>query len=118
MRRLSRSSRRELPVVLDPDPLLGVGAPVGLPRRLPRRGPLSPLDWSSPGEMSDMRGLHCFLHGVLPPLARRSTSYCAPRCILKSLEQRADERTRTAFSLITSDNSGVAGVCTDLQIPH
>jgi hypothetical protein len=30
----------------------------------------------------------------------------------------ADERTRTAFLLITSDNSGVAGVCTGLQIPH
>jgi hypothetical protein len=33
-------------------------------------------------------------------------------------KQRADERTRTAFLLITSDNSGVAGVCTRLQIPH
>jgi hypothetical protein len=32
--------------------------------------------------------------------------------------RRADERTRTAFPLITSDNSGVAGVCTSLQIPH
>jgi hypothetical protein len=32
--------------------------------------------------------------------------------------QRADERTRTAFLLITSDNLGVAGVCTSLQIPH
>jgi hypothetical protein len=31
---------------------------------------------------------------------------------------RADERTRAAFLLITSDKSGVAGVCTDLQIPH
>ena len=31
---------------------------------------------------------------------------------------RADERTRTADLLITSDNSGVAGVCTRLQIPH
>jgi hypothetical protein len=31
---------------------------------------------------------------------------------------RADERTRTAFLLITSDHSGVAGVCTGLQIPH
>jgi hypothetical protein len=27
---------------------------------------------------------------------------------------RADERTRTAFLLITSDNSGVAGVCRGL----
>jgi hypothetical protein len=32
--------------------------------------------------------------------------------------QRADERTRTAFLLITSDNSGVAGVSSGLQIPH
>ena len=31
--------------------------------------------------------------------------------------QRADERTRTADLLITSDNSCVAGVCTGLQIP-
>jgi spore photoproduct lyase len=32
--------------------------------------------------------------------------------------ERADERTRTADLLITSDNSRVAGVCTGLQIPH
>jgi hypothetical protein len=31
---------------------------------------------------------------------------------------RADERTRTADLLITSDQSGVAGVCTALQNPH
>src|SRR5215207_5497327 len=31
--------------------------------------------------------------------------------------KRADERTRTADLLITSDTSGVAGVCTGLQIP-
>src|SRR5829696_3417289 len=31
---------------------------------------------------------------------------------------RADERTRTAFLLITSDHSGVAGVCRGLQMPH
>jgi hypothetical protein len=30
----------------------------------------------------------------------------------------ADERTRTADLLITSDRSGVAGVCRGLQIPH
>jgi hypothetical protein len=35
-----------------------------------------------------------------------------------SQEQRADERTRTAFPLFTSDHSGVAGVCTGLQFPH
>ena len=33
-------------------------------------------------------------------------------------EMRADERTRTAFLLITNDNSCVAGVCTSLQILH
>jgi hypothetical protein len=33
-------------------------------------------------------------------------------------KKRADERTRTADLLITSDNSGVAGVCTGLQNPH
>src|SRR5215203_3633209 len=33
-------------------------------------------------------------------------------------KKRADERTRTAFLLITSDNSCVAGVCSGLQTPH
>ena len=33
-------------------------------------------------------------------------------------KKRADERTRTADLLITSDNSGVAEVCRSLQIPH
>jgi hypothetical protein len=33
-------------------------------------------------------------------------------------KQRADERTRTADLLITSDPSGVAGDCSGLQIPH
>jgi hypothetical protein len=33
-------------------------------------------------------------------------------------KKRADERTRTADLLITSDRSRVAGVCTGLQIPH
>jgi hypothetical protein len=32
--------------------------------------------------------------------------------------QRPDERARTAFLLITSDRSSVAGVCSRLQIPH
>jgi hypothetical protein len=32
--------------------------------------------------------------------------------------QRADERTRTAYLLITSVRSRVAGSCTGLQIPH
>ena len=32
--------------------------------------------------------------------------------------KRADERTRTADLLITSDPSGVARVCRRLQIPH
>jgi hypothetical protein len=31
---------------------------------------------------------------------------------------RADERTRTAFLLITSDNSCLAGVRLRLQMPH
>ena len=33
-------------------------------------------------------------------------------------KKRADERTRTADLLITSDHSGVAGGCTGMQIPH
>src|SRR5688572_29873661 len=35
-----------------------------------------------------------------------------------SIFWRADERTRTAFLLITSDHSGVAGGCSGLQNPH
>ena len=37
---------------------------------------------------------------------------------LSKPKKRADERTRTADLLITSDHSGVAGVCTGLQISH
>jgi hypothetical protein len=33
-------------------------------------------------------------------------------------KQRADERTRTAFLLFTSDNLCVAGVCLRLQMPR
>jgi hypothetical protein len=41
------------------------------------------------------------------------------RLSCKSLEnRRADERTRTADLLITSDRSCVAGVCRGLQMPH
>src|SRR5215217_3019938 len=43
----------------------------------------------------------------------------ALRCTCKLKEtKRADERTRTADLLITSDNSCVAGVCRVLQIPY
>jgi hypothetical protein len=44
-----------------------------------------------------------------------------PSCfeyLLTCAGKRADERTRTAFLLTTSDNSGVAGVCIGLQTPH
>jgi hypothetical protein len=62
-----------------------------------------------------MRGLHCFLHGVLPPLARWLQAIVPPRCILKSLEQRADERTRTAdlisLRVITQALQGCAEDC-------
>jgi hypothetical protein len=34
------------------------------------------------------------------------------------VKKRADERTRTADLLITSDNSRVAGVCLELQFPY
>ena len=34
------------------------------------------------------------------------------------VKERADERTRTADLLITSDRSRVAEGCTELQIPH
>jgi hypothetical protein len=33
-------------------------------------------------------------------------------------DKRADERTRTAALLITSDRSCVAGACTGLLMPH
>jgi hypothetical protein len=44
----------------------------------------------------------------------RSSDYSA---YLRRFE-RADEQTRTADLLTTSDPSGVAGVCTGLQMPH
>jgi hypothetical protein len=34
------------------------------------------------------------------------------------VKRRADERTRTAFLLITSETRGVAVPCRGLQIPH
>ena len=59
-------------------------------------------------------------------------SYCCPNaakapdvhvggyCFLRDLQvkKRADERTRTADLLITSDQSGIAGVCRSVQFPH
>jgi hypothetical protein len=39
-------------------------------------------------------------------------------CCKSEAKGRVDERTRTADLLITSDHSGVAGVCTGLQMPH
>src|SRR5215216_7950549 len=42
----------------------------------------------------------------------------ALRFTSKSSKRRADERTRTDDLLITSNHSGVAGVCRGLQIPH
>jgi hypothetical protein len=76
--------------------------------------------------------------GVCRSLAHRSDSQCqkiafglataanpppfVPRAFgfLWDLQakKRADERTRTADLLITSDQSGVAGTCRGLQIPH
>jgi hypothetical protein len=42
------------------------------------------------------------------------------RDVLLQFQQNlgADERTRTADLLITSDQSGVAEACTGMQIPH
>ena len=45
-------------------------------------------------------------------------SICSEYSAYLSRIERADERTRTADLLITSDNSCVAGVCRGLQIPH
>jgi hypothetical protein len=48
-------------------------------------------------------------------------SYGAPAFRVFGLpmrKKRADEQTRTADLLITSEPIGVAGVCTGLQIPH
>jgi hypothetical protein len=47
-----------------------------------------------------------------------SRLFCLDVLVPLQRVQRADERTRTADLLITSDNSCVAGVCTSLQIPH
>ena len=55
-----------------------------------------------------------------PTAARAPGSVAGGFSFLRDLQeiQRADERTRTADLLITSDRSCVAGVCRGLQIPH
>jgi hypothetical protein len=47
--------------------------------------------------------------------ARVTAAYCVNRLLR---QDGADERTRTAFLLITSVRSMVAELCTGLQIPH
>src|SRR5215218_5921893 len=47
-----------------------------------------------------------------------SGPFCLDVLVSVQRVQRADERTRTAYLLVTSDRSGVAGVCKGLQIPH
>ena len=49
--------------------------------------------------------------------SRRSSELCLMWFSNLSKKLRADERTRTADLLITSDRSCVAGVCLGLQIP-
>jgi hypothetical protein len=51
------------------------------------------------------------------PAVSLSTIYCGFLAYLRRLE-RADERSRTAFLLITSVRLCVAGTRTGLQIPH
>src|SRR5919107_2173462 len=46
-----------------------------------------------------------------------SRPFCLDVLVSVQRVQRADERTRTADLLITSDHSGVAGGCRGLQIP-
>jgi len=62
------------------------------------------------------------LHEPRMPSARRlSEPDWAPRNTYElqvRRKKRADERTRIAFLLITSDHSCVAEVCTGLQILH
>jgi hypothetical protein len=48
----------------------------------------------------------------------KSRLFCLEVLVPVHRVRRADKRTRTDFLLITSDRSGVAGVCTGLQIPH
>ena len=57
------------------------------------------------------------LQYIGPAFMIRHCSYSA-FYLQMSEKQRADERTRTADLLITSDNSYVAGTCRGLQIPH
>ena len=79
-----------------PHPLPSVGPRFGLPGPLPayRR----PETWDSPPTL-------------LPDGGDRSIR-------LTARKWRADERTRTADLLITSDPSAVAGVYRGLRIPH
>ena len=48
----------------------------------------------------------------------KSRHFCLDSLVPVHSVQRADERTRTAFLLITSVRSVVAERCTGLQIPH
>jgi hypothetical protein len=47
-----------------------------------------------------------------------SRPFCLDVLVSVQRVQRAEERTRTAFLLITSVRSVVAGRCSELQIPH
>src|SRR5215213_7386096 len=64
----------------------------------------------------------CVLGGVRvvskePRLTTKALLSSGYSAYLRRIE-RADERTRTAFLLITSVRSAVAGSCMSLQIPH
>ena len=59
-----------------------------------------------------------FLSGVKRPLMMNWEPLLFRVSRIAKPKERADERTRTADLLITSERSGVAGVCTRLQTPH
>jgi hypothetical protein len=67
-----------------------------------------------------MQGMRLWVWLLLPYCCQALNVRVGGSYISKGLQakKRADERTRTAFLLITSDNSRVAGGCTGLQGPH
>ena len=91
------------------------------------RGPLEPIASNSRSAAQHLPSVtrhqlmgqpHPHLGDVGKPLVdHQGLLYSAFSAYLWAIK-RADERTRTADLLITSDRSGVAGLCTRLQIPH
>jgi hypothetical protein len=85
------------------------------------RGPLLSLEFDARGVQAagSLQGcLRILPEGGAVSETSTSTKVEMPRCIPRRRLERADERTRTAFLLVTGDPSGVAEGCMGMQMPH